>query len=116
MISAFVSDKNWINGKIRKGKYNEFQKRLIILEANKYPFFGEIGLLESDIRSATVRAIKDTKTMVINKEQFLALADNEPEMGYKVLRAVSKMICSRLRKSSNDITKLTTALSIALSK
>jgi CRP/FNR family cyclic AMP-dependent transcriptional regulator len=44
------------------------------------------------------------------------LAEENPRIGYKITRNVAQLLCSRLRKADEDTIKLTTALSMALSR
>lgn len=85
------------------------------LKGEEFPLLGEIGLLGDNIRSATVTALANCQLWVISKADFEALAEADPQLGYKVLQAIAKVLCSRLKKANQDILKLTTALSIALS-
>jgi hypothetical protein len=52
----------------------------------------------------------------ISKSDFLRLAEQNPRVGYKVTRNIAQLLCSRLRKADEDAIKLTTALSMALSR
>lgn len=47
---------------------------------------------------------------------FHDFAENNFEIGYRILKNVARMLCERLRKSTEDTIKLATALSIALSR
>jgi len=44
------------------------------------------------------------------------MAEENPRIGYKITRNVARLLCSRLRKADEDTIKLTTALSMALSR
>jgi CRP/FNR family transcriptional regulator/CRP/FNR family cyclic AMP-dependent transcriptional regulator len=69
-----------------------------------YPteFFGEMSLLDGEPRSATVVALEDTSVLIINREDFLNLLYNHPQIALKILRTLSL----RLRKANRQIETL----------
>lgn len=78
--------------------------------------FGEVALFEQSKRTATVTAVTDCTLLEISKGDFVGLAAENPRLGYKIARNIAELLCSRLRKTGEDVIKLTTALSIALSR
>lgn len=73
-------------------------------------FFGEAALLENEIRSATVKATSDCKTLTLSSHNFLKICEKESFFGYKVLLCISKRLKSSINKLNNDITTLYSAL------
>jgi len=55
--------------------------------------FGELALLDAEVRSATVTAYTDCVLFRIEQEPFYELIDNRPE----VARGFIKILCQRLR-------------------
>lgn len=92
------------------------EKSLVRLHAADKPFFGEMALLEGEERSATVTALTRSRFFVINRADLEALAESRPEIGYRIVRNVAEVLCSRLRKMNVDLLKLATALSLALER
>ena len=84
------------------------------LHADHNPVFGEISILEESARTATIKALTDCTFYEIKRDDFLRLAERNYEIGYKVLFNISKTVCARLRKASEDVVKLTTVLSLVL--
>lgn len=84
------------------------------LSARDHAVFGEIALLEAQKRTATVRAVTDCTLYEIRKDDFLALAEGDSALGYRLLLNLGRIVSSRLRKSDEETVKLTTALSIIL--
>lgn len=84
------------------------------LDASQHAVFGEVALLEETKRTATIRAVTDCIFYEIRKDEFLQLAEEDHQLGYRILLNLAKIVSSRLRKADEDITKLTTALSIIL--
>jgi len=91
-------------------------KVLTKLSAEDHAIFGEVALFEKSKRTATVLALTDCRMLEISKPDFLGLAEENPRIGYKITRNIVQLLCSRLRKTDEDTIKLTTALSIALSR
>ena len=91
-------------------------KILSKISAEDHAIFGEVALFEQNKRTATVVALTDCSLLEIGKADFLRLAEENPRLGYKITRRVAELLCSRLRKTGEDTIKLTTALSIALSR
>ncbi|MFH0800985.1 MAG: cyclic nucleotide-binding domain-containing protein [bacterium] len=102
--------------KTGKDSYADRHKTLNTLDAGDYPFFGEIALVEIGVRSASIVAETDCKLMVLKKENFDRLCEGEYEIGYRIIRNISEVICAMLRKSNNDVIKLATAFSIAMNR
>ncbi len=96
--------------------FGEREKSLSRLSANECAFFGEMALLENSERSATVTAVHACEMLEIRKAEFERFCDENPEIGYLIVRNIAKLLSSRLRQTNKDILKLATALSLALSK
>lgn len=116
IVEGAVAISQTLTLKLSRDDYGEREKTLTTLKAEDYIFFGEMSLLEEDVRTATVTAATDCRLMVIKKEDFERLGDEDPDLGYKIVRSIARVISTRLRKANRDILKLTTALSVALSK
>jgi CRP/FNR family transcriptional regulator, cyclic AMP receptor protein len=92
------------------------EKALSRLSDRDHAVFGELVLFEEETRSATVRCLTDCSFYEINRNAFLRFAQENVEIGYCLFKNLAQMISTRLRRSSDDVIKLTTALSIALSR
>jgi len=100
--------------RVTRYDYDEREKTLSHMEAKDRAFFGEMALFGEEPRSATVTALTPCKLLALDRRAFERLGDEDPEMGYKILRNIAGVLCERLRKANQDVLKLTTALSIAL--
>lgn len=92
------------------------EKDLIMLSGEDLPVFGEMSLLEEDVRTATVTALADVELWRIDKDDFREAAEKDYKSAYFVVLEIARIISSRLRKTDRDIVKLTTVLGIALSR
>ncbi|HUX12017.1 MAG TPA: cyclic nucleotide-binding domain-containing protein [Spirochaetia bacterium] len=83
---------------------------VIVLRAEDNVFFGELALVDDDKRSATVVTREDSEFLVIEKQDFLQLGDNFPQIGLPITRALAKILASRLRKTTGDMLTIFDAL------
>jgi CRP/FNR family transcriptional regulator len=60
-------------------------------------FFGEIALLDSGPRTASVVAIQDIECLVLSREDFIALLKNDADMGV----VIAEELANRLRKTTS---------------
>jgi len=90
------------------------ERVMIRLKADDGVSFGEMALLENEARSATVTALSDCSLMHLPREEFLSLAQQNPRMGVKILIRLAQLLSRHLRKTNQDVVKLTTALAISL--
>jgi CRP/FNR family cyclic AMP-dependent transcriptional regulator len=93
---------------------SEKNKVFTRLEGAQHAVFGEIALLEELKRTATIKAITDCVLYEIKKDDFLKLAEEDYEIGYRILLNLARIVSARLRKADEDTIKLTTALSVIL--
>ncbi len=102
--------------KLGREEYRDRDKVLTKLSDEDHAIFGEVALFEEGKRTATAVALTGCQLLEISKPDFLRLAEENPGIGYKITRNITALLCSRLRKMDEDIIKLTTALSVALSR
>ncbi len=92
------------------------RKVLANLDNKYFPVFGEIALIDRDQRSATVTVVEDSEFLVTDRLKFFELIGKHPAIGCKLLLTIGKRLASTVRRSNNEIVKLTTALALALSR
>ena len=90
------------------------ERVMIRLKAEDGVYFGEMALLESETRSATVTALTDCSLLELHQKDFLELIEQHPPMGIKLLLRLAQLLSRHLRKTNQDVVKLTTALAISL--
>jgi len=83
---------------------------VVLLSADQHVFFGEIGLLLNDKRSATVVAEVDSKFLVTTRKKFLNFGEEEPYIALKVTRQIAQILAKRLYKANQDVVTLFSAL------
>ncbi|EKO37781.1 MAG: cAMP-binding protein [Solidesulfovibrio magneticus str. Maddingley MBC34] len=92
------------------------EKTLVELSDAQSPFFGEMALLDRDIRSATVTCLTDCRFLSIDRDAFFACVQAHPDLGVKLLTALAKRLAGLVRKNNVEVVKLTTALALVLSR
>jgi CRP-like cAMP-binding protein len=64
--------------------------RLAVL--NQGDFFGEMAIFEKEVRSATVRALEQTRVLTVDKRTFLRRIQEDPTLAFRVVEAMSNRI------------------------
>jgi len=91
-------------------------KTLAELSDAQSPFFGEMALLDHDIRSASVVCLSDCRFLRIDRDRFFALLAARPDIGVRLIAALARRLARVVRKNNVEIVKLTTALALVLSR
>ncbi len=69
-------------------------------------FFGELAMLDDEIRSASAIATKDTNVVVIFKPDLDEFIEKYPSKGIHILRGLATIITVRLRRLNSEYKKL----------
>ena len=102
--------------KVGRDSFSQAEKSMIKLKPGPAGVFGDMAMFGSEPRSATITASGNCVLYEIKRSDFESLCDSNPALGVKMLRRIAGLLCDRLRKSNGDVLKLSTALSLALSK
>ncbi|MBN2325390.1 MAG: cyclic nucleotide-binding domain-containing protein [Spirochaetes bacterium] len=96
--------------RILKNTLQDEKYTVVILSADQHIFFGEIGLLLNDKRSATVVAEVDSTFLVTNQKKFTDFGEKEPYIALMITRKIARILASRLTKTNQDVVTLFSAL------
>ena len=55
-------------------------------------FFGEMALFEQEVRTATIRAVKPSRILSIDKKNFLGGIHEDPSLAYRIVQTMSHRI------------------------
>ena len=66
------------------------QARLAVMSEGD--FFGEMALIEREVRSATVRALGGVRVLTVDKATFLRRIHEDPSLAYRILQKMSRRI------------------------
>lgn len=69
---------------------DEQEYSLAVLE--KGDFFGEMGLFDRDVRSATVRSLGGAILLTVDKRMFLQRIHEDASFAYRILRRMARRI------------------------
>ena len=86
------------------------QFAVVNLSAEQNVFFGEVALIDSDRRSASVVALENCRTLCLDGGTFKALCEDEPLLGYRATYRIARRLASSLRRSNKDLLTLYEAL------
>ncbi len=83
---------------------------LVNLDADANVYFGEIALIDSDRRSATVMDLTACETLTLSRKDYLELCEEDPVIGYRLTFQLALKLGSALRKSNRDMITMYQAL------
>jgi CRP/FNR family cyclic AMP-dependent transcriptional regulator len=93
---------------------DEKNKVFTRLDATTHAVFGEMALLETMKRTATIKTVTKCTFYEMRRDEFLRIVEADHELGYRIFLNLARIVSARLRKADEDTIKLTTALSIIL--
>ena len=91
-----------IAGKIKISKINEAGKEIILSMIEEGDYFGEMSILDGEVRSANAIALSDTTVCIITKQDFYSILEKHPKVTIRLL----KNLTTRLRKADKLIENL----------
>jgi len=102
---------------VNKGESDKREKSIMKLTDKDFPQFGEMSIFsEGDVRTANVRAQTDCTLAKIDKEDLFKICNDNPEIGFLVMRNLGRIITQNLIKANQNVLKLTTAFSLILDR
>lgn len=81
-----------------------------ILNGQSYPSIGEGGLIEGEVRSATVECQTDVQCLVLTRSDFNDFCNLYPQYALPILKKIAQMLIGRLNQTSTDLMLLHKAL------
>ena len=55
-------------------------------------FFGEMALFEKEVRTATIRAVRPTRVLTVDKKNFLGGIHEDPSLAFRIVETMSHRI------------------------
>lgn len=81
---------------IQKGKVEVFTiingREFHLAELGEGAFFGEMAVFEKKVRSASVRALGETRVLSVDKRNLLRRMDEDPSLAFRFLEMMSTRI------------------------
>ena len=91
-----------IEGSVKVTRLSKDGKEVILAMMGLGDFFGEMSLLDGRSRSANIISLEKTEVLTLNREDFLEVLQNYPNIAIQLI----KEMALRLRKSDRHIVSL----------
>ena len=91
-----------VEGSVKVTRLSKDGKEVILAMMGLGDFFGEMSLLDGRSRSANIIALEKTEVLTLNREDFLEVLQNYPNISIQLI----KEMALRLRKSDRHIVSL----------
>ncbi len=79
-------------------------KTLAILASGD--FFGEMAVIEGQVRFAQARAARDTALFEVDRQKFFSFIKEHPETGISIFSEITRTVFRRLQHTSSELTML----------
>ena len=84
----------------------EAGQKIKIATLTKNRSIGEMSVIDNTNRSATVKASTNSKIVALTKKGFDLIIEENPRIGIKILKQISRLMSMNLRKTSSQLTNL----------
>ena len=64
-------------------------------------FFGEMAVFERDVRSATIRALGNTRVITVDKKNFMRRVHEDPALAFRLVETMSHRVRNLTKKIAN---------------
>ena len=91
-----------LKGSVKVTRLSKDGREVILAMLNEGDFFGEMSLLDGESRSANVIALEKTKVLTLDRNDFIAVVNDFPQIAVQLLKELAR----RLRKSDRQIASL----------
>ena len=91
-----------LEGSVKVTRLSKDGREVILAMLNEGEFFGEMSLLDGESRSANVIALEKTKVLTLDRNDFIAVVNDYPQIAVQLLKELAR----RLRKSDRQIASL----------
>ena len=91
-----------VEGSVKVTRLSKDGKEVILAMMGLGDFFGEMSLLDGRSRSANIISLEKTEVLTLNREDFLEVLQNYPNIAIQLI----KEMALRLRKSDRHIVSL----------
>ncbi len=92
---------------IESGKVEVYLTRgdvvLLLSELQEASFFGEMTLLTDKPRSATVKAKTNCRLLILKKQEFMKIIDENPRIAAKFLMAMGEDLSNRIMATNANL-------------
>lgn len=84
--------------------------KVVVLTHQNHPSFGEGGLMEGEVRSASIKCDSAVQCLVLSKQRFDDFCKQYPQYALPVFKKIAQGLMARLNQTSHDLMLLHKAL------
>lgn len=77
-------------------------EEMLLRVAREGELLGEMAIFEQQVRSATLRALGETKILTIDKKNFMRRINEDPTIAFRIVETMSQ----RVRELSDEVVRL----------
>jgi len=92
-----------VNGRLDVIKKTFRNEEFILNTLSRGQSFGEMSIIESSPRSATVRANTDVEIVRLSRKDFDLILQDHSGIGTKILKGISLLLSRKLRQTSSRL-------------
>jgi len=81
-----------------------YAEALSVYTLKKGEFFGEMSFMDGLSRSASIKSSSKSKVIIIQKEDFDCLIEENNHIGLIIMKNMALILCDRLRKTDDELT------------
>ena len=99
-----------VSGQLEVFKRGDTDKEALVATLTKGQAVGEMAIIDGLTRSATIRAKTDSSILILKRQDFNRLVEDQPHMGVKILKGLARLLSANLRDTSTAVSKMMLAL------
>lgn len=84
--------------------------KVAVLSAKNHASFGEGGLIQGEVRSATIISETAVECLILNQKDFVSFCQKSPQFALPIVTKLAQSIMARLNQTSQDLILLHQAL------
>jgi len=81
----------------------EGEKTKTLAQLGENDVFGELALIDGNVRSASIKSLSETSLMVFYREKFNELIQVAPYTAFKIIMQIAKILSHRLRDTNDQV-------------
>jgi CRP/FNR family cyclic AMP-dependent transcriptional regulator len=101
---GYASDRMYI---LLEGRASVLRKMgsttVLITELEPTQTFGEMGMVDGELASATVEAVSDLQVLSISRGDFESALESSPALQAKIWRNLARELTRRIRSTTNQV-------------
>lgn len=93
-------------GKVEILKEGPGGARMVVAEIGQAGHFGEMAFIDRARRAATAQAKEDLELLTLSYDHLQKLIAGHPSLGLKIYQGIAETLCSRIRRTTSDLSSL----------